>query len=101
MLYKFRCAATGDLIMFAQDAQRLLQLMGREPEPRGILEPEQMPQAWARLQSSIEPASPSDSEPADMSDLGPPPVQWHQRLWPFMEMLKRAQAEGKPITWGT
>lgn len=102
MLYKFRCAATGDLIMFAEDAKRMLQLMGRDPAPQGIVEPSQMPQALAQLQASADVgASPADAgETSDPGDRTQRPVQWHQRLWPFMEMLKRAQAAGKPITWG-
>ncbi len=102
MLYKFRCAATADLIMFEQDASRMLRLLGRDPDPQGILEPSQMPQALAQLQASAQagPTPAAAGESDDLTDPALPPVQWQQRLWPFLEMLKRAHAANKPITWG-
>ncbi|MEY3427071.1 MAG: hypothetical protein RIS60_423, partial [Pseudomonadota bacterium] len=36
MLYKFKSKETGDLIMLEPDAKRLLKIMGREEQVKGI-----------------------------------------------------------------
>ena len=43
MIYKFKSAATGDLIMLGPNGDQLLRLLGREPSPQGIFEPADMP----------------------------------------------------------
>ncbi|NCX06408.1 MAG: DUF1840 family protein, partial [Actinobacteria bacterium] len=36
MLFKFKSKVTGDLIMLEPDAKRLLKIMGREDQVKGI-----------------------------------------------------------------
>ena len=53
MIYKFRSKAAGDLIMLEPHGDQLLRLLGREPAPKGIIEPAQMPAAIAALQAAV------------------------------------------------
>ena len=49
MLYKFKSKATGDLIMLEPDAKRLLKIMGREDQVKGIFLVDQLAEAMAQL----------------------------------------------------
>jgi cyclopropane-fatty-acyl-phospholipid synthase len=53
MLYKFKSKATGDLIMLEPDAKRLLKIMGREDQIKGIFLADQLPLAIAALESAV------------------------------------------------
>jgi hypothetical protein len=48
MLYKFKSKAAGDLIMLQANGERMLQIIGKEPGPKGIVLPEQMPAGHCR-----------------------------------------------------
>ena len=97
MIYKFKSAASADLIMLGPLGDQLLRLLGREPAAKGIIEPAAMPAAIQALQAAIgagEPAAPT----VDADDA--PPVGLRQRLWPMIEMLRRCHAAGEPVVWG-
>ena len=106
MLYKFKSKAAGDLIMTAPVGDRVMRLMGREPAPQGIFQPEQMPAAIAALEQGIadEERARRDAEQeaaADGRTLPPPKeISLRQRAWPLIEMMKRAQAADRDIVWG-
>jgi hypothetical protein len=102
MIYKFRSKAAGDLIMLGPHGDQLLRLLGREPMPKGIIEPAQMPAAIAALQAAVQQDAPAgDEDEAGADDEAPRDrVQLHQRLWPMIEMLRRAADAGEPIVWG-
>jgi len=103
MIYKFKSKASGDLVMLGAHGDRLLRLLGREPSAQGIIEPAAMPQAIAVLEAAIA-AAQRDGEPGEpaAADAAPDeaPVQLRQRLWPVIEMLRRAHAADAPIVWG-
>ena len=96
MIYKFKSPATGDLIMLGPQGDQLLRLLGREPAPRGIVEPADMAAALAALQAAI--AADDTSAAADAE--GRPAVTLRQRMWPMVEMLRRAQAADAAVVWG-
>lgn len=98
MIYKFKSPATGDLIMLGPQGDQLLRLLGREPAAQGIIEPAAMTGALQTLQAAID-AEPTPAASAD-DDGGTPAVALRQRLWPMIEMLRRAQAAGAPVVWG-
>lgn len=111
MMYRFKCQATGDVLMMGPHGDHMLHLLGREPAPRGIIEAAHMPGAIAKLQDAIQAdeaaraqaqqAIASDSDAADPEALSAaPPIGLRQRLWPLVEMLRQAHAEGKPVVWG-
>jgi hypothetical protein len=105
MLYKFRSKAAGDVIMLGPVGDRVLDAMGREPAPRGILEPSGMALALQRLDQAIaedearRAARAGDDTPATAADEARA-VPLRQRAWPLVEMIRRAQDAGEPIVWG-
>jgi hypothetical protein len=103
MLYKFKSAAAGDLIMLEPNGRRVLDVMGKEPGPQGIVLPEQMDAAIAALEQAIaqeeaqhQAGQAENPEAAALSDA----VPLRQRALPFIEMLKRCKAADKNIVWG-
>jgi len=97
MIYKFKSAATGELIMLGAHGDQLLRLLGREPAPRGIIEVADMPAASAALLHAIA----EEEEPREEQDaVQQPDVGLRQRLWPMIEMLRRAHAAEASLVWG-
>lgn len=105
MIYKFKSKATSDLIMLGPHGDRALRLIGREPSPRGILEPVDMPAALHALERAVADSKAVERSQREGADDGGgggarDPVGLHQRLWPLMQMIERAQAAGEAIVWG-
>jgi hypothetical protein len=103
MIYKFKSKATGDVIMLGPNGDQMLQLLGREPAPKGIIEVADMGGAISVMQSAVQAeeariaAASDDDGGGGASGQG---VSLRQRLWPMIEMLKRAQAAKEPVVWG-
>jgi len=101
MIYKFKSKATGDLIMLGPHGDQVLRLMGREPAPQGILEPEALAAALAALQAAVDAeAAAAAADDPDHDPERPRAVALRQRVWPMVEMLRRAQAAGAAVVWG-
>lgn len=107
MIYKFKSKAAGDLIMLGPNGDALLRAIGREPAPQGIIEVAAMTAALAGIEHAIaadEAARAEARREAEAAAAGEPPpgegVTLRARLWPMVEMLRRAQAEGEPVVWG-
>ena len=96
MIYKFKSAATGDLIMLGAHGDQLLQLLGREPSERGIIDVADMPATMAALLAAIA----KDETPPEADEAAQPAVGLRQRLWPMIEMLRRAHEAQAPVVWG-
>jgi hypothetical protein len=98
MIYKFKSQASADLIMLGPHGDQMLRLLGREPVAQGIIETAALPAALALLQAAI---TAQEASPADDGDAqAEPPVALRQRLWPMIEMLRRAHAADTPVVWG-
>lgn len=100
MMYKFKSKATGDLIMTQPVGDRVLGLIGKAVTPQGIIEVDQMAAAMSALESAVAAETPKPADDRDDSPKGDT-VSLRQRVWPMVEMMKRASAEKQPITWGT
>jgi mannose/cellobiose epimerase-like protein (N-acyl-D-glucosamine 2-epimerase family) len=102
MIYKFKTAAAGDLILLGPQGDQLMRLLGREPAAQGVIEVDAMPAALQALQAAIAtaevPGGAADSPAAD--DTGRPAVSLRQRLWPVMELLRAAHAAQARVVWG-
>ena len=99
MIYKFKSQATGDLIMLGPHGDQVLRLIGREPAARGIIEPGAMAAALAALQNAV--AAEASAAAQDAADPDQPrAVALRQRVWPMVEMLRRAQAADAAVVWG-
>jgi GT2 family glycosyltransferase len=111
MLYTFKSAAGGDVIMFGDVAKKLVAILGKDPDdPKGIVTVEQLPDAIARLRAAIDEdkarqAAQSQDDNADQ-EADPErrgmaaPVGFAQRAWPLLEMLELSQKDGVPVVWG-
>jgi hypothetical protein len=106
MLYKFKSKAAGDLIMLEPNGRRVLEIIGKDPGPKGIVLPEEMPAAMQALDAAIareEAEHKALTEQAKARGEVPPKfdaVSLRQRAVPFVDMLKRCSAAGKEIVWG-
>lgn len=106
MLYKFKSKAAGDLIMLEPNGRRVLEAIGKDAGPRGIILPEEMPAAMQALeaaiareeaeqQAAIDEAKAKGQVPPKFAD-----VSLRQRAVPFLDMLRRCSGAGKEIVWG-
>jgi hypothetical protein len=107
MIYKFKSAASGDVLMMGPNGDAFMRILRREPAVKGIIEPAHMNAAMAAITQAIE-ADEAARQEAEREALAQgqslPPrgdgVALRQRLWPMMDMLKRALAEDVPVVWG-
>ncbi len=97
MIYKFKSKACGDLIMLGANGDTLLRLLGREPQPSGIIEPAAMAFAVSVIEQALDQTRATASTDPDAAGSV---VSLQQRLWPMLAMLRRAQAAAQPIVWG-
>lgn len=97
MLYKFKSKNAGDVIMLEANGRRVLEVIGKDAGPKGIILPEQMPAAIAALEAAIRLEESKDPEeggaPADGLGL-------RQRAMPFIDMLQRNHKSGDEVVWG-
>ena len=103
MIYKFKSKATADLVMTQPVGDRVLSLIGKEPSSQGIIDVDQLPLAMRALEAAVEEeaaANAPDESGAKPSRGGSDQVSLRQRVWPMVEMMKRAIAEKQPIVWG-
>jgi len=102
MIYKFKSKATGDVIMLGPNGDQMLALLGRAPAAQGIIEVPAMPAALAALQAAIDAEAARVAAADDDADdpVAARAVALRQRLWPMMDMLRRAHAAGEPVVWG-
>jgi len=103
MIYKFKSKAAGDVIMLGPTGDKVLSLIGKDVTPKGIIEPAQMPAAIQTLADAVvadDEARAAAGEQAEGGAAARDPISLRQRVWPLVEMLKRAQAADEPVTWG-
>lgn len=106
MLYKFKSKAAGDLIMLEPNGRRMLQIIGKEPGPQGIVQVHEMAAAATALESAI-----AEDEAQRQAEAEEARRQGHElqvqeaitlrhRATPFIEMLRRCEKAGADIVWG-
>jgi Domain of unknown function (DUF1840) len=106
MLYKFKSKAAGDVVMLQDSGTRVLQLMGKDTGPTGIVLPEHMAAAIEALTQAIaqDEAQRQAAKAAAKEQGVPSPaldtVSLRVRAWPLVEMMQRCAKANAPITWG-
>ena len=112
MLYKFKSKAAGDLIMLEPAGRRVLEILGKDAGPQGIITVAQIPAALAALEAAIaaeEAAgkrSPvAEDERSEAGDrqadaAGQDGMSLRRRSKPFMDMLRRSLKEEADVVWG-
>lgn len=104
-LYKFKSKAAGDLIMLEPNGRQMLEIIGKNNSAsgaKGILLPEQMPDAIAALEAAV---AQDEQEKREAQERGETPphaegISLRQRAVPFIDMLRRAHKADKEIVWG-
>lgn len=106
MLYKFKSKAAGDLIMLEPSGRQVLKIIGKDPAPKGIILPGEMPGAISALEAAIvrddaERKAAADEARARGRELPETEaISLHQRAVPFIDMLRRCAKADKEIVWG-
>lgn len=104
MIITFSSKAAGDVIMFGDVAQRLMKIMGKEADAKGIITVEQLPAAIDHLRAAIaadkaaRAAQAADDDDVDTSR--PQAISLAQRAVPLLELLEWAHKKQKPVVWG-
>jgi len=106
MIYKFKSKADGDLIMLEAQGRRVLEIIGKDAGPQGIITAPQIAGAISALEGAIahdeamkKSADTEGAEPAD----GPhstESISLRQRAKPFLDMLRRSEAAQSDVVWG-
>ena len=99
MLYKFKSKNAGDVIMLEGNGRRLLEVIGKDAGPTGIILADQMPAAIKALQDAIAFEESRDEDPGDNAMQGDV-LGLRQRAMPFIDMLQRNHKAGTDVTWG-
>ncbi len=104
----FRSKSAADITMFAENARRIFEIIGRPESPRGAITAEQVPDALQRLTAAVEQekgqqsAAPAreESEASRTHGAQARGVTFSQRAFPLIEMLRAAQKKNADVTWG-
>ena len=116
MIYKFKSQAAADVIMLEPHGRQVLQIIGKDAGPQGIVTVAQIPAAIAALQAAVADEKTSHAaahaahgaEPADANAAGghdaegahANTVSLAQRATPFIDLLQRSAAENRDVVWG-
>ena len=103
MLYKFNSKNTGNVIMLEPHGRQVLEIIGKEAGPQGIILPEQMPAALLALRAAI--AQEEMLEPLQLDQNAEqksqsPAIALRHRALPFMQMLEACHRQGDSVVWG-
>ncbi len=108
MLIIFKSKAAGDVMMFGDVAHAFMEIMGKAPEPRGIITVEQLSDAIARLRGAVtqdkaeNPVVDHDERIYEKTPEGGKReyVSLARRAVPLIELLEYSLKEKVPVTWG-
>lgn len=103
MIVTFKSKASGDVIMFGDIAHELMKVMGKDPDPTGIITAEQLPGAISALKAAIEESrkqpAPDEEQEAEKPAMTRT-VTLAQRAIPLLELLEWSDKKKTPVTWG-
>ena len=107
MLYRFKSKNLADVIMLEPNGKLVLEIIGKDPGPQGIILPEQMPAAVAALRAAVEQEEHelALAKAAAQRGEGREPVKGdgvhpRERVQPFIEMLNFCHKQGDSVVWG-
>ena len=99
MLYKFKSRNAGDVIMLEPNARRVLEVIGKDAGPTGIILAAQMLAAIQALKEAIA-LEESHGENHEEGVVQGDSPGLRQRAMPFIDMLKRNQQANTDVVWG-
>jgi hypothetical protein len=105
----FRSDAAADIMMFDDVAKHMMEIMDKEVAARGIITPEQLPDAIARLKAAI--AADHERHRGEREEDRPQTedvpgggqrayVGLAQRAVPLLELLEYSLKADTPVMWG-
>ena len=102
MLFKFKSKNAGDVIMLDANGRKLLELIGKDAGPTGILLAAQMPAAIKALQDAIalEESQGGSNDNHDEAAAKADALGLRQRAMPFIDMLQRNYKAQTDVVWG-
>lgn len=106
MLVRFLSSETGEILMFADAARPLLQVLGKATTARGTFTQAEMASAAQTLREAVKraeapPPPPDEDERDETGKKKEPVVAMSQRAWPMIDMLERTSKGGPKanIVW--
>jgi Domain of unknown function (DUF1840) len=104
MIYTFKSKATGDVIMLGPNGDQVMTLVGRQPAAKGIFEVKDLPQLIQTLEAAVaadgNPAAGAKQADEERDADKQARVALRARIWPLVEMMRRALSAKEPIVWG-
>jgi hypothetical protein len=106
MLYRFKSKNLADVIMLEPNGKRVLEIIGKDPGPQGIILPDQMPSAVEALRLAIEREERDMAQTREAAKEGraeehpADAVSLRQRSLPFIQMLQFCHQHGDTVVWG-
>ncbi|HBI82720.1 MAG TPA: DUF1840 domain-containing protein [Alcaligenaceae bacterium] len=108
MLITFSSKAGADILMLSQHAQPIMRMIGKISDQnipeRGVFTPEQLVGAIFALEQAIADEKPPQEPDEDDPDAIKPdalslPVALRQRAQPLLDLMRRSQKAGVPLSW--
>lgn len=102
MLVQFVSSETGEVLMYANTAKVLLEIVGKETTARGTFTQAEMAGAAEALREAVrQAAQPADEDEEAVEKKKEPAVGLGQRAWPLIDMLERTGRSGPEahIVW--
>lgn len=98
-LVTFRSRAASAILMYVENAQTLLEIIGKPMAERGVITASQLDDALARLLEAVA-RDDAAGAPDDARAAATGIVRLRQRAYPLIEMLRAARRRSVDVTWG-
>lgn len=104
-MIRFSSEAAGNVDMLDAHAQQLLDALGK-PRDRGVITPDEIPAALARLRAAVQQdraqaaPPPEDTDDPEERERREQQVDLGRRAYPLIDMLERAAGKRCNVTWG-
>ena len=106
MLVTFTSSTSGEIMMFAEIARHLFEIIGKARTARGVFTLEQLPEAIEKLRQAIAAEKgrmPAPSSPVDKSgeaeSQDTPGIGLAQRAHPLIALMELTHHEGGFVMW--
>jgi Domain of unknown function (DUF1840) len=106
----FRSKVAADIVMFAENARRIFEILGRPESAQGVITAAQVPDALRRLTDAVAqekeqwkavPTQGDEDGRQTAADLRARGSTLSQRAFPLIQMLQAAEKKNADVTWGT
>lgn len=106
MLVTFTSSTSGEIMMFAETARRLFEIISKTCSALGVITEKQLPEAIEKLQRAVlteknEVGEESQhlNKSSDDEDPKTPSIGLAQRAYPLIELMERTRIMGGFVMW--